>query len=512
VSDIEKSIIHKQKVVCALGMHRSGTSMTTRILNLMGVFLGKADKMVPAIKNENPEGFWEHIEIVNIHEEILRELDSSWESTKPLPGNWWELPNIKKYKIKMLDLVKRECSDVSIWGFKDPRTCIMLPLWKEIFEILDVEFMFIIPIRNPIDVANSLIKREGFSLNHSIRLWYYYMINILKETKDCKRIFIQYDDMIENIDLNLMKLMGFLDIDVSEENKKLIKESLKPNLRHSKTNQKELQLLANKQVVELYNICIKFIEDPYYKIDLDRYSCDIYKLYSDLMEVQRADKKMEVFISSLFIDYGRGYSEENSIKQRIAINENYEFNIHFELGNMGEDIKNLRWDPLEGRPCKCIVDSVLVNTTTVKIVNSNAEYSNENQFDFLTTDPICFLENYKDKVERVTICGKIIFYESFELLRFFEIEKDKVITINQQLNYCEKENNLLVEDKERIIRENENNLLIREKEISNTIQELENKYKSLLDSKIKSDEKLQLILNSFSWKITKPLRYIKRLF
>lgn len=50
----------------------------------------------------------------------------------------------------------------------------------------------------------------------------------------------------------------------------------------------------------------------------------------------------------------------------------------------------------------------------------------------------------------------------------------------------------------------------REEEVINAIDKLEKKYEILLNNKIKTDEELQLILKSSSWKITKPLRSIKQ--
>lgn len=208
------------------------------------------------------------------------------------------------------------------------------------------------------------------------------------------------------------------------------------------------------------------------------------------------------------------------------MNENSQFNIKFELGQNGENIKNLRWDPLEGTFCKCVIDNISINNTLVKIENSNADYSDGKQFDFLTTDPMCFWKNHCNIVETVSICGEINFYEPPQLQMFLQGEKGKVITINEKLNYYENENNLLIKDRdrisnennllikdrERIILENENNRLTGEREVMNTIQELENQYKILLDNKMKSDEELQLIFKSPSWKITKPLRVIKQAF
>ena len=59
--------------VCITGMHRSGTSMIARILNLCGLYLGPQDKMMPP-KPDNPQGFWENIDLAVLNENILMHL------------------------------------------------------------------------------------------------------------------------------------------------------------------------------------------------------------------------------------------------------------------------------------------------------------------------------------------------------------------------------------------------------------------------------------------------------
>jgi len=397
--------VNKKKVVCILGMGRSGTSMTTRVINLMGIFLGETENMMPANKDVNAEGFWEHLKIVDIHDEILNEFNSSWESTKPLPDKWWQLPKIEEYRDKLIKLIETEFSNHSIWAFKDPRTCVMLPLWKEIFGILNIEPMFVIPIRNPVDIANSLKKRDGFSLNYSMRIWYYHMINILEGTEEYKRIFIKYDDMMENTDINLSKLTDFLDIQLSDENIEVIKRSLKPNLRHSKTKEDELNLVTCTHIVDLYNICMKFIDNPYSEVDLKYHSSEMYKRYGELMEVRYSDEFAEL----------EKLLEEEKIK---------------------------------------------VAETSEKL----NQYKNDNLI----------------------------------------LSKEKEDFINK----C----NLLNKEKNIIIIENESERLVREKEAMESIHELRNKYEFVLKNKLQLDEQVESILNSPSWRVTKPLRIIKRLF
>ena len=54
--------------VLVLGMHCSGTSAITRLLNLRGVGLGR--DLLPA-KADNERGFWENRAILELHERFL---------------------------------------------------------------------------------------------------------------------------------------------------------------------------------------------------------------------------------------------------------------------------------------------------------------------------------------------------------------------------------------------------------------------------------------------------------
>ena len=53
-----------------LGMHRSGTSVATRLMNLLGIDLG-AEEHLLGPRPDNPKGFWEYEPIVDLNEEIL---------------------------------------------------------------------------------------------------------------------------------------------------------------------------------------------------------------------------------------------------------------------------------------------------------------------------------------------------------------------------------------------------------------------------------------------------------
>ena len=54
-----------------MGMHRSGTSLTARLLNLMGVYFGPEDALMEADRF-NPKGYWERKDVYQLNKTILQ--------------------------------------------------------------------------------------------------------------------------------------------------------------------------------------------------------------------------------------------------------------------------------------------------------------------------------------------------------------------------------------------------------------------------------------------------------
>src|SRR6266446_6985151 len=60
-----------RKAIVVLGMHRSGTSALCGALDVLGVNFGKH---LMTANEANTKGYWEHPEIVALHDELLRSL------------------------------------------------------------------------------------------------------------------------------------------------------------------------------------------------------------------------------------------------------------------------------------------------------------------------------------------------------------------------------------------------------------------------------------------------------
>jgi len=139
-----------QMIVTVLGMHRSGTSLVTRLLNLMGVFLGSADDLMPAVRH-NERGYWEHTAIVSLNDEILHRCGGNWYQPPRFVDGWAFDPDLASLRQSARSFVVGTFENQRIWGWKDPRTCLTLPFWQTV--VLPTHI--VICLRNPLEVANS---------------------------------------------------------------------------------------------------------------------------------------------------------------------------------------------------------------------------------------------------------------------------------------------------------------------------------------------------------------------
>ena len=70
------------RLIVVLGMHRSGTSVITSGLQVMGIDLG--DHLMPASEGNNSRGFWEDVDINRLNIEMLHFLEIDWHFLTPI--------------------------------------------------------------------------------------------------------------------------------------------------------------------------------------------------------------------------------------------------------------------------------------------------------------------------------------------------------------------------------------------------------------------------------------------
>jgi hypothetical protein len=182
------------QAIIVLGMHRSGSSALTRVLNLHGMELGSR---LMAPQKDNETGFWEHQDIVDIHDQILKTLDSAWDE-EILPDEWWLKKSLRPHRKQLAKILLRDFSQFPLWGTKDPRMCRLLPLWLPLFDKLNCRPVFVLGIRHPLEVAKSLEKRNGFSLQRGERLWFQHSLLLERSTRGFPRTIVPYEQLLSD--------------------------------------------------------------------------------------------------------------------------------------------------------------------------------------------------------------------------------------------------------------------------------------------------------------------------
>lgn len=229
--------------VLVLGMHRSGTSAITRVLNLMGAELPQ-NIMGPGIGNE--AGHWEPENLVLLHDQLLSELDSTWDDWQSIDLNKLTKERYLYYKNRLQTQINEEYKEAKLFVLKDPRICKILPLYKEILEEINVEIKVVAQFRNPIDVMGSLQTRDEMLASDASLLWLQYVLNSEKNCRDLERVFIKYDDVINDWRACYQTITNYLDVDwpyQRDEIENQVDKFISPKHRHH--NHKDEEVLSD---------------------------------------------------------------------------------------------------------------------------------------------------------------------------------------------------------------------------------------------------------------------------
>ena len=176
--------------ILVLGMHRSGTSAFTRLINMMGADMGPAHLIgEPAADNE--KGFWERTDVSQLNDRLLAGFDCTWD----------EIAGFTQEQLaeRLTDELRQQLQRIIFqmdthrpWVLKDPRLCLTLPVWRPWMEVP----VCVLPYRAPLEVAQSLQARNGLSLTHGIALWERYTLGALAASAGLPRCVVSYARLI----------------------------------------------------------------------------------------------------------------------------------------------------------------------------------------------------------------------------------------------------------------------------------------------------------------------------
>lgn len=258
--------------VVIIGMHRSGTTLLTKVLDEYGIFMGY-----------NVEQNSEAIPFLSLNENIFNKIGSNWyeveSSELNISRNFTQLAAFASKKMKSHKFIRQYLQDIDPkkevdflgWGWKDPRNTFTLPIYKEIFPNLKSIHIY----RNPMDVANSLRNREikfnksskiawlyhtrkfyfknGFfvprapeltDLEKGIKLWEEYVQKCLSYEDEV--LHIKYESFLENPPKVFQKICAYLNLPFDEIRFNNIIRKIDTSRRYSFLRDPDLFTFYNK--------------------------------------------------------------------------------------------------------------------------------------------------------------------------------------------------------------------------------------------------------------------------
>jgi len=234
----------KRVLALTTGMHRSGTSLCANILHLLGVDMTTEYRIGV---DENERGFWERFEFTMFHNKILTHLGRAWGGalhSLPIPPGWWRHPNFRELNDELTDLARIFFDNPDRpFGIKDPRLCLLMPMWTNLASRLDLDVKVIINIRHPLAVAASLKRRDGFDHAYSLYMWLAYNLNILNSTSSEQRLIVEYETWFKAPLEQAGRLLDFLGIPwtgTDKEFEQVVTNAIQVDLKHHKADQDDM--------------------------------------------------------------------------------------------------------------------------------------------------------------------------------------------------------------------------------------------------------------------------------
>jgi hypothetical protein len=162
------------------------------------------------------------------------------------------------------DVIASEYAGRPLIAIKDPRICMLAPLWHRALEAAGYRPAYVVPIRNPLEVAQSLHARGDMSLDEGLGLWRIYMERVIAFADAHPGVlFVRYADLLDDwkpvVERIGARIGVALDFTAADE----IERFLDKDLRNQSSSDDALERLPGplgEAIRALYRICIERCE------------------------------------------------------------------------------------------------------------------------------------------------------------------------------------------------------------------------------------------------------------
>jgi hypothetical protein len=137
---------------------------------------------------------------------ILAHFGGTWDAPPLLPEGWESDPGLPDRRAA-LELLATAYPHAGPSVFKDPRLCLLLPYWRQVF---GVPMAVLLVWRPPLAVARSLRRRDGSPIPYGVALWERYNRSAIANLAGTDVYVLDYDAMVEDPATELSGLTSWL--------------------------------------------------------------------------------------------------------------------------------------------------------------------------------------------------------------------------------------------------------------------------------------------------------------
>jgi hypothetical protein len=225
--------------VFVLGMHRSGTSAATRLINLLGLGAPAEEDLLPP-DTSNPRGYWESSSLIELNDRLLEALGSDMSCPVAFGPGWERDPRLDPFYPEAARLFAR-VFPAPPWVFKDPRNCLTFTFWVR---ALGIEPVVVLMLRNPCESAASYRdhwgERDG--IPYLFALWERYLRQALSQIEGRPVLVSRYEDLVADPVAwcgRVRELLGRCGVPLQEDCDEAIRAFVEPQLRRASFSRRD---------------------------------------------------------------------------------------------------------------------------------------------------------------------------------------------------------------------------------------------------------------------------------
>jgi hypothetical protein len=239
--------IRQMQPLIVMGMHRSGTSLTARLLKDLGIHMGshlsrdaeavhfqKINRQIYDSVGSNWSEIDSLVEAMRSEEFIQKQAKRAREALFPETRFYTRKPGISDFFGPQLwDSLSQ--GETVYWGWKDPRTTITFPIWLRVFP----QARFLHVLRNGIDVAISTHRRSHkqrkkiwkriirldyrpitLDFDYCYQLWEKYVLFVLENKEIIPPdhfLEVCYEDLLSTPEQTLREITNFIEYPIQED-------------------------------------------------------------------------------------------------------------------------------------------------------------------------------------------------------------------------------------------------------------------------------------------------------